>query len=271
MAETQTAPPAAAPTSSFQVNLSSTGAVPTTQPATTTTGNTTTGTTSTTPAATPSTLFPGDAILPDADTIYDQRKTIHAAADDVWPWLVQWGKGRGGWYIPAKFEKALPEKYRSAPTIDPQWQTLKVGDKVPDYGLGASKKSKNAAPVDPYHLEVAVIETHRALVYKGQRLGQDFTWALLLESPSGAAAGTGSSADSTASAAECVLHLRFRGKTTETGWKAKVALKIGKVADGMMASAIFPGIADRVEQAEKKVVAKPVAPAQAPATATVTV
>lgn len=148
--------------------------------------------------------------------------------------------------MPAKFEKALPEKYRSAPTIDPKWQVLKVGDKVPDYGLG--KKSG-----DDYHLEVAVIENQRALVYKGERLGQDFTWALLLETPGGTEATTnGSSADSTASATETVLHLRFRGKSQQTGWKAKVTQQIGKVTDGMMASAIFPGIADRVEQQEKK-------------------
>lgn len=204
--------------------------------------------------------FPGDNILPDADTVSDQRKTIHAPAEDVWPWLVQWGKGRGGWYVPSKFEKALPEKFRSAPAIDSRWQTLKVGDRVPDYGLGTKKNS--AAPAE-YHLEVAVIENNRALVYKGQRLGQDFTWALLLESPSGAAAGRtgGSSADSTASAAECVLHLRFRGKSTQTGWKAKVTQEIGKVADKVMASAMFPGIADRVELQQKKVGDRPVTPA----------
>lgn len=188
--------------------------------------------------------FAGDSILADADTVYDQRKTINAAPEDVWPWLVQWGKGRGGWYVPSKIEKVLPEKYRSAPTINPEWQALKVGDSVPDYGLG--KKGKAG---EDFNLEVAVVENQQALVYKGERLGQAFTWALLLETPGGAPApvsGSGSSAT------ETVLHLRFRGKSLQSGWKAKVALQVGKVADGMMASAMFPGIADRVEQQEKK-------------------
>ncbi|CAN8101235.1 unnamed protein product [Discula destructiva] len=244
MAETQAAPMAAETT-----------ATATAPPNGNTTTNATAGAAAETAAATPAPAqFPGDNILPDADTVYDQRKTINAPAEDVWPWLVQWGKGRGGWYVPSKFEKALPEKYRSAPTIDPKWQDLKVGDKVPDYGLG--KKTKKGDAAVEYHLEVAALDNQRALVYKGERLGQDFTWALLLESPSGAAAGTtGSSADSTASAAECVLHLRFRGKSQQTGWKAKVTQQLGKVADGMMASAMFPGIADRVELQQKRATA----------------
>lgn len=194
--------------------------------------------------------FPGDNILTDADTVYDQRKTIKASPEDVWPWLVQWGKGRGGWYVPSKVEKVLPEKYRSAPTINPEWQTLKAGDRVPDYGL---KKKDDAE----HSLEVVLVESQRALVYQGQRLGQNFTWALLLETPSGSAAGTNSSSgDSIASATETVLHLRFRSKSQTTGWKAKVTSQLGKVADGMLASAMFPGIADRVEQQEKTQKAK---------------
>lgn len=210
-----------------------------------TTGTTTTGQTQTADHSTAgAALFPGDQILPGADTIYDTRKTINAAPEDVWPWIVQWGKGRGGWYVPSKLEKVLPEKYRSTPTINPEWQALKVGDKVPDYGV----RKKGG---DEYHLEVAQVESQRALVYKGERLGMTFTWALLLETPNGQPANTSSGA-STASATETVLHLRFRGKSSQTGWKAKVSLQLGKVADGIMASAMFPGIVDRVEQQEKK-------------------
>lgn len=127
----------------------------------------------------------------------------------------------------------------------PKWQTLKVGDSVSDYGLG--KKDSSA---DGHSMEVALIESDRALVYKGERAGVNFTWALLLETPGGAPAG--SSAASTASATETVLHLRFRGKSNQTGWKAKVAVQVAKVSDAVMASAIFPGIADRVEPKAEK-------------------
>lgn len=131
----------------------------------------------------------------------------------------------------------------------PKWQTLKVGDSVPDYGLGGKKESS----AEGHSIEVALIESDRALVYKGERAGVNFTWALLLETPAGApAGGAGSSAASTASATETVLHLRFRGKSTQTGWKAKVAVQVAKVSDAVMASAIFPGIADRVEPKAEK-------------------
>lgn len=184
----------------------------------------------------PAEEFPGDSILAGAETVYDSRKTISAGPEDVWPWLVQWGKGRGGWYVPSKFEKVLPEKYRSAPAINQEWQALKVGDSVPDYApLGGKKSGGKAAQED--NLEVAVVEEQRALVYKGERLGLDFTWALLLEP-----AGEG----------ETVLHLRFRGKSQQPGWKGKVALQVGKVADGVLASAMLPGIVDRAE-AQKNV------------------
>lgn len=174
------------------------------------------------------------------------KLAVNAPPEDIWPWLVQWGKDRGGWYLPAKVEKILPEKFRSTPTIVPKWQTLKVGDSVPDYGLGKKDSAEG------HSIEVALIESDRALVYKGERAGVNFTWALLLETPSGAPAGTESSAASTASATETVLHLRFRGKSNQTGWKAKVAVQVAKVSDAVMASAIFPGIADRVEPKPEK-------------------
>lgn len=237
---------------------------------------------STSPAAPTGPAFLGDDLLADAEMVYDQRRTIKGAPEDIWPWIVQWGKGRGGWYVPAKFEKVLPEKFRSAPTINPAWQDLSVGDRVPDYGFGATKdkkkqkKEKKAGDDDDNnnkkdtegHLEVALVENQRALVYKGERRGITFTWALLLEDPNGnPVSSSGSSAHSGGSANETVLHFRFRGKSQQSGWKGKVALQVGKVADGMMASAMFPGIVDRVEQQEKKEKVPDAAAAAAPAPA----
>lgn len=233
--------PPPVPTSSYQEGAAAPSTT-TTEAAPAAAPTTTEPTTTTEPAAaatetTP--LYPGDAILPSADAIYDQRKTIHAAPADIWPWVVQWGKGRGGWYVPAKLEKRLPEKYRSAPAIEPKWQALRVGDKVPDYGLGsAGKKGAENREGEKCEMEVALIEPQRALVYKGVRMGVEFTWALLLEEQG----------------AETVLHLRFRGKSQQTGWKAKVNAQIGKFSDGVMAQAIFPGIADRVEGQGKEAV-----------------
>lgn len=44
----------------------------------------------------PKGLYPGDHVIPDAVMIYDQTKLISAPPSDVWPWVQQVGKGRGG-------------------------------------------------------------------------------------------------------------------------------------------------------------------------------
>lgn len=204
--------------------------------------------TATTPDNTPKgPTFTGDEFLPDADMVYDQRRTIKGSPEDVWPWIVQWGKGRGGWYVPAKLEKVLPEKFRSAPVINPEWQSLRVGDKVADFAGAKSKKGSKSNKAAESYLEVAVIDNQRALVYKGERMGTAFTWALLLEDADGNPVGPDNS-----SASETILHIRFRGQSPQSGWKSKVAVQVGKVADGLIASAIFPGIVDRVEHQDKK-------------------
>lgn len=44
----------------------------------------------------PTGLYPGDEVIPDAVMIYDQTKLIQAPPSEVWPWVQQVGKGRGG-------------------------------------------------------------------------------------------------------------------------------------------------------------------------------
>ena len=41
--------------------------------------------------------MPGDGLIPDAAST-TRAITIAAPAEQVWPWLVQLGYGRGGWY-----------------------------------------------------------------------------------------------------------------------------------------------------------------------------
>lgn len=48
------------------------------------------------PAPGPDGLYAGDEVIPDAVMIYDQAKLIDASPTDVWPWVQQVGKGRGG-------------------------------------------------------------------------------------------------------------------------------------------------------------------------------
>lgn len=52
--------------------------------------------TSALPPPGPDGLYPGDHVLPDAVMVYDQIKLIDAPPSEVWPWVQQVGKGRGG-------------------------------------------------------------------------------------------------------------------------------------------------------------------------------
>ncbi len=42
--------------------------------------------------------LPGDGLVAAPDVQTDHAVTIDAPPSDVWPWLVQMGWGRGGWY-----------------------------------------------------------------------------------------------------------------------------------------------------------------------------
>lgn len=56
--------------------------------------------------------------------------TIEAAPEDIWPWLVQWGQGRGGWYSYDWLENLLGFDIHTADRILPEYQDLKVGDPI---------------------------------------------------------------------------------------------------------------------------------------------
>lgn len=53
--------------------------------------------------------------------------TINAPRSRVWPWLVQMGTDRGGWY---SWDRLDNFGRRSAETIHPGWQELAVGDRL---------------------------------------------------------------------------------------------------------------------------------------------
>jgi hypothetical protein len=70
--------------------------------------------------------LPGDDLVPDATVVDTRAIEIAAPPARVWPWLVQLGHGRGGWYS----YDAMDMKGKSADTIVAEWQTLAAGDMV---------------------------------------------------------------------------------------------------------------------------------------------
>jgi hypothetical protein len=50
--------------------------------------------------------LPGDGVVQRADFVATRAITIHAAPGQVWPWLVQIGSGRAGWYSYDRLDNA---------------------------------------------------------------------------------------------------------------------------------------------------------------------
>ena len=72
--------------------------------------------------------MPGDEIVRRPTFNATRALTIEARPEEIWPWIVQIGMTRAGWY----FYDLLDNLRRpSARRILPQFQTLKVGDVIP--------------------------------------------------------------------------------------------------------------------------------------------
>lgn len=96
-------------------------------------------------------LLPGDDVVPDAPVNDTRAITIEAPPSAVWPWLVQMGYGRGGWYS----YDVIDMKGASADCIQPDIRPFAVGDIVPTHpGGGFEVKA-----VEPEHALVLYIDT----------------------------------------------------------------------------------------------------------------
>jgi len=74
----------------------------------------------------------GDDLVPDAEQ-QTHAVTIDAPPEVVWPWLVQIGQGRAGFYSHDRLERLVGADIRNADEIHPEWQHLAVGDLVRTY------------------------------------------------------------------------------------------------------------------------------------------
>ncbi len=99
----------------------------------------------------------------------DRRAELEASPQDAWPWLLQLGKGRAGWYLSRRLERLTPRGHRALRVISPEFQEVAVGDRVADYGPDG-------------WFEARVVDPPHALVWWSER-GDDLrlTWALVLE------------------------------------------------------------------------------------------
>ncbi len=96
--------------------------------------------------------LPGDDLLPDPAAQITHGITIEAAPEAIWPWLVQMGCHRAGFY---SYDLLDNGNVPSARELHPELQDLKVGDVLP------------ATPDSEDGFEVLRVEPARALVLGG--------------------------------------------------------------------------------------------------------
>jgi hypothetical protein len=123
--------------------------------------------------------LPGDDIIAGPVVQTDHAVTIDAAPSAVWPWLVQMGWGRGGWYTARWVDRLLfPANRPSAEVIEPDLQHLEVGSFIPD-----------GPPETECGLTVVGLDAERALVLRSNshlpmswrdRARLDWTWTFVL-------------------------------------------------------------------------------------------
>jgi hypothetical protein len=100
--------------------------------------------------------YPGAELVPHGQRAATMAVTIDAPPDQVWPWLVQLGGDRGGWY---SWDRLDNGGRPSATEVHPEWQDLALGDYV--------KYWTRTGPVDAW--EVAALEPNRFLGLRGLR------------------------------------------------------------------------------------------------------
>lgn len=124
--------------------------------------------------------YPGADLVPGGTRGATMAATIDAPPSRVWPWLVQMGCGRAGWYSWDRLDNGgVP----SAERIHPEWQAIAVGDRLPSTSDG--RHWFEVAAVDPERflaLRASFDFRGRPLPSTGPwpRTYTDSTWCFLL-------------------------------------------------------------------------------------------
>lgn len=103
--------------------------------------------------------YPGDELVRQPTWMWTHAVDIHAEGSRVWPWVVQLGQDKAGFYSYEWLENLAGCQIHNARTIHPEWQTLRVGDalllhpKMPPLVIGATEPGRwfvatNDAPAD---------------------------------------------------------------------------------------------------------------------------
>ncbi len=112
-------------------------------------------------------VLPGDERVPDPPYLTTRAITVNAESKDIYPWLVQMGKGRGGLYSYDFLDRLFGIlDAASSKAIIPEFQDLKAGDEIP-VGRGGN-------------FPVADLKKDEFLLLAGEADGAAWTWSTAL-------------------------------------------------------------------------------------------
>jgi hypothetical protein len=174
--------------------------------------------------------FPGDELVERPQTVATHAVTVPAPPDQVWPWLVQMGWHRGGWYTARWVDVLLfPDNLPSVDFVVPDLQQLAVGDVIPD-GPPRTQCQFTVVEVVPERRLVLRSDSHLPLSWRRHhRARLDWTWSFVLEPVS----------DGTR------LLFRWRARTSPT-WLTVGVHALVVPADFLMSRDMLRGISWRV-------------------------
>jgi hypothetical protein len=111
--------------------------------------------------------LPGDQLLANSRARWTHGVTLHARPREIWPWLVQMGCRRAGWY---SYDGLDNGGVASANRIVPELQRVEVGDLFP------------ASPTAEDGFFVKAVDPEHSLVLGGEAgTRYSATWAFVLE------------------------------------------------------------------------------------------
>lgn len=127
--------------------------------------------------------LPGDDLVANPLYVTTRAISVKAPANAVWPWLVQLGQNRGGFYTYDVIENLMGLDIHSAAAIRPEWQDLHAGE---DY--------VTLDPDEYMKMTIAVLEPERAFVIRSGAPGEppqapgsffkgeiEWSWAFVLD------------------------------------------------------------------------------------------
>jgi hypothetical protein len=181
--------------------------------------------------------LPGDDIVAEPNVVTNHAITIDAPAECVWPWLVQMGWHRAGWYTARWVDRLLfPANWPSANRIIPELQDIRVGSFIPDgppeteCGLIVEQFEPDRSLVlhSTSHLPASWRRRHKAAL--------DWSWAFVLLPVEGGRR----------------TRFTFRSRWTTAPWWLTLGGWLAIVpADFVMSRDMLRGVKDRAEALDR--------------------